>query len=246
MRLKTFVVDKILGVHDSPHRIALGVAIGIFVTWTPTIGFQMALTLALSTLCRANKVVGVPLVWISNPATLWIYIPNYLLGCKILGENPSTDALMQSLIKAFGINDHGLKERFTTLIQTLWDVLAPLMLGSVIIGAFLGAIAYAATYKGVQIFQSRRALSSSTEACGAKTSGEITDSSPKLSSDRHQLSGEAQAAEQQGTAAGTPSVPNVTEFSKDQASEAGRNSDFLPEAHPMTLSKTGEKSSAPV
>lgn len=158
LKLKTFVADKILGVHDSPHRIALGVAIGIFVTWTPTIGFQMALTLALSTLFRANKVVGVPLVWISNPATLWIYIPNYLLGCRLLGEAPSTDVLIQSLAKAFGLNDHGLKERFLTLVQTLWDVLAPLMLGSVIVGAFLGAAAYAATYKGVQIFQNRRAL----------------------------------------------------------------------------------------
>lgn len=148
-RLCHFVVHKILGVHDSPHRIALGVAIGIFVTWTPTIGFQMALTLLLSTLLRANKVVGVPLVWISNPATLWIYIPNYLLGCWLLREEPSTDRLVNALIQAFGVNDNGLRERFVVLVQTLWDVLAPLMLGSVIVGAILGAICYLATYQGV-------------------------------------------------------------------------------------------------
>lgn len=148
-RLRHFVVNKILGVHDSPHRIALGVAIGIFVTWTPTIGFQMALTVLLSTLLRANKVVGVPLVWISNPATLWIYIPNYLLGCWLLREEPSTDRLVNALIQAFGVNDNGLRERFVVLVQTLWDVLAPLMLGSVIVAALLGALCYAATYRGV-------------------------------------------------------------------------------------------------
>lgn len=166
-RLKTFVVDKILGVHDSPHRIALGVAIGIFVAWTPTIGFQMALALALSTLFRANKVVGVPLVWISNPATLWIYIPNYILGCRLLGVTPTTDRLLAALVKAFGINESGLKERFLTVVQTLWDVLAPLMLGSVIIGAALGALCYAATYKGVKVFQARRAARAEASAEGS-------------------------------------------------------------------------------
>ena len=163
-RLRTFVVDKILGVHDSPHRIALGVAIGIFVTWTPTIGFQMALTVALSALFRANKVVGVPLVWISNPATLWMYIPNYLLGCRLLGETPSTDMLLAALSKAFGVNESGLKERFMTVVQTLWDVLAPLMLGSVIIGGILGVLSYAATYKGVQVFQAKRAAAGAPPA----------------------------------------------------------------------------------
>ena len=148
-RLTHFVVHKILGVHDSPHRIALGVAIGIFVAWTPTIGFQMAITIFLATLCRANKVVGVPLVWISNPATLWLYIPNYLLGCWLLQEEPSTDRLIRALGQAFGINDNSIKERFIVLVQTLWDVLAPLMLGSVIIGAALGVICYVATYRGV-------------------------------------------------------------------------------------------------
>lgn len=148
-RLRHFVVHKILGVHDSPHRIALGVAIGIFVAWTPTIGFQMALTVLLATILRANKVVGVPIVWISNPATLWIYIPNYLLGCWLLREEPSTDRLVNALIQAFGVNDNGLRERFVVLVQTLWDVLAPLMLGSAIIAAILGAICYVATYQGV-------------------------------------------------------------------------------------------------
>lgn len=156
-RLCRFIVDKILGVHDSPHRIALGVAIGIFITWTPTIGFQMALTVFLATILRANKVVGVPIVWLSNPATLWIYIPNYLLGCWLLQEDPSTDRLIASLAQAFGLNDNGIKERFFVLIQTLWDVLAPLMLGSVIIGAILGAICYVATYQGVLAYHRWRA-----------------------------------------------------------------------------------------
>ncbi|MDR0964996.1 MAG: DUF2062 domain-containing protein [Myxococcales bacterium] len=152
-RLRHFVVHKILGIDDSPHRIALGVAIGIFITWMPLIGFQMALTLFFATLLRANKVVGVPLVWISNPATLWIYIPNYVLGCWLLGEAPSVERLTGALGQAFGLGALGLKERGILLFQTLWDTFAPLMLGSVIIGAVLAAISYVATRRGVHAYR---------------------------------------------------------------------------------------------
>ena len=69
-KIKRFFIYRVLGLNDTPHRIALGLAIGIFVTWTPTIGFQMVLTVVLSTLFRANKFVGVPFVWISNPLTV--------------------------------------------------------------------------------------------------------------------------------------------------------------------------------
>ena len=76
-RLKDFIVHKVLRLDDTPHRIALGVAIGFFVTWTPTIGIQMILVVALATLLKANKLVGVPFVWISNPFTIVpIYGPN--------------------------------------------------------------------------------------------------------------------------------------------------------------------------
>ena len=47
-RLKTFFIYRVLHVDDTPHRIALGVAAGIFIAWTPTIGFQMLLTILLA------------------------------------------------------------------------------------------------------------------------------------------------------------------------------------------------------
>ena len=87
-RLKNFFVHRVLHVDDTPHRIALGVAIGVFVAWTPTIGFQMPLTVALAWLLGANKLFSVPFVWISNPLTFVpIYMPNYLVGRWILGSD---------------------------------------------------------------------------------------------------------------------------------------------------------------
>jgi hypothetical protein len=47
-RLVRFVKLRILYANDSPHRIALGVAIGLFVAWTPLPGALMLTTLGLT------------------------------------------------------------------------------------------------------------------------------------------------------------------------------------------------------
>ena len=83
------MLHSILKADDPPHRLALGVAIALFVTFTPTIGFQSVLVVALAWLFGANKLVGLPLIWISNPATFVpIYYPAYRLGKWVLGGTP--------------------------------------------------------------------------------------------------------------------------------------------------------------
>ena len=69
-RARKFIYHNVLHADDPPHRLALGAAIGVFVAFTPTVGLQMMLTVSLAWLLRANKVIGLPVVWISNPATL--------------------------------------------------------------------------------------------------------------------------------------------------------------------------------
>jgi uncharacterized protein (DUF2062 family) len=140
-RVKRFFIYRVLHVDDTPHRIALGVAIGIFVTWTPTIGFQMILTVALATLLRSNKAVGVPFVWISNPFTLVpIYYPNYRLGCWMLGRNP----LGPAFLAGAGAGS-GWLEQIQAWWQATWQVFWPLWAGSFVVGLLLGVASYFAT-----------------------------------------------------------------------------------------------------
>ena len=140
-RVKRFFVYRVLHIDDTPHRIALGLAIGVFITWTPTIGFQMLLTVALAWLLRANKAVGVPFVWISNPFTLLpIYGPNYLVGCWVLGQ----DALSLKFLTA-AQSDGTWAERVHTWWSATWQVFWPLWVGSLVVGLFLGVLAYLAT-----------------------------------------------------------------------------------------------------
>jgi len=87
-QIRHFVFHSILHADDPPHRLALGIAIGTFVTFTPTVGLQMMIVVFLAWLFRANKVVGLPIVWISNPVTIMpIFYTCYRLGRAILGHS---------------------------------------------------------------------------------------------------------------------------------------------------------------
>lgn len=152
-RIERFFIYRVLHVDDTPHRIALGVAIGIFVTWTPTIGLQMVLTIALATLLRANKFVGVPFVWISNPATLWLYYPNYKVGRWMLpGDYPEPDFLKAIVLTG------GWPERIRTFWETTSEILAPLWIGSIVVALVLGAITYVVIRYAVVNYRNRLEL----------------------------------------------------------------------------------------
>jgi uncharacterized protein (DUF2062 family) len=68
-KLGRFITHNVLHTDDTPHQLALGVAIGIWFALLPLIGIQMILTVAVSAMFRVNKVVGLPFAWITNPFT---------------------------------------------------------------------------------------------------------------------------------------------------------------------------------
>lgn len=157
---KEFCVYRILHADDPPHRLALGIAVGMFVTFTPLIGFQMMLSVFLAWLLRANKLVGIPLVWISNPFTIIpIYYPCYQLGCAILGEkvvNSKWSHLgteWQHLI-ADPATTWGVKVRFWW--EGLMDFIGPLCLGCLIVGTFLAVASYYVSLLMIRSYRLRR------------------------------------------------------------------------------------------
>lgn len=140
-KFREFLVYRVLHVDDTPHRIALGVAIGLFIAWTPTVGFQMALTVLVAAVLRANKAAGVPLAWITNPATIApIYGTNYLLGCWLLAGHHRPGA-MRHFISAV-LTRTSLLNWLEGVLAAMNDVFWPLWLGSVLLGVMLAAPTY--------------------------------------------------------------------------------------------------------
>ena len=70
----------------SPHSVALGFAIGIYVGLTPTIPFHTFLCISLAFIFRASKVGAFSASWIANPLTIpAFYYASYKIGGFIWG-----------------------------------------------------------------------------------------------------------------------------------------------------------------
>jgi uncharacterized protein (DUF2062 family) len=146
---RDFLVHRVLHADDTPHRIALGMAIGVFIAWTPTVGFQMALVVALAWLLDANRVVGIPVVWVSNPVTFApIYLPNYYVGRWIVGSRvPPPD------FAGFANATGGWLAMVRAWWTTTWHGLLPLWLGSLVVATVLGVASYFTTHWGVVVYR---------------------------------------------------------------------------------------------
>ncbi len=89
--------------------------------------FQMIPAAILAVICRANLILSVALVWISNVFTM----PFMLLGCYHLGK-----WLLNS--QAPELTQFSFEYLFAQL-QWIW---APLLLGSIVAGLAFGILAY--------------------------------------------------------------------------------------------------------
>jgi uncharacterized protein (DUF2062 family) len=77
----------LLQLDDAPWRIALALAVGVFISCTPTLGFQTLLALLVATLARLNRAATVTGVWINLPwVTPFVYAGALKLGAVILPD----------------------------------------------------------------------------------------------------------------------------------------------------------------
>lgn len=115
--------------HLNRHSVSVAAFVGVFVALLP-IPLQMLTAAAGAIWLRCNLTLAVVLVWLTNPlTTLPVSYATYRLGAWLMGIPAEIDSFEMSL---------------EWLQQSFWDVWAPLLLGSVVSGAVLGALAYLA------------------------------------------------------------------------------------------------------
>ena len=126
----------------NPHYLAMGMAVGIFVSIMPIIPFQTLVAIALAFLVRGSKSAAVLGTWLSNPLTIpLVYYVNYKLGCTLLGYQAVLDNI------AF--------DSFSQLMELGLEVTLAMIVGGVVIGAVLGLVAYFVTFRGFVIIRRR-------------------------------------------------------------------------------------------
>ncbi len=144
---------NVLHADDPPHRLALGGAIGMFVAFTPAVGFQMMINFFLAWLLRANKVIGLPIVWITNPATIVpIYYFCYVVGRSMLGW----EAVHRDWWTRLAQPPPGWWATVAFYWSRLIEIAAPLWLGCSVIGLLLAYPTYYGLYYIVRNYRLRK------------------------------------------------------------------------------------------
>ena len=146
---------------DSPHRIALGVAIATLVAFSPTLGCHTVLALAIAAGLRANKAVCIPVVWITNPFTaVPVYWFCWRLGAGLLdgGTNPQT--VLERMSSMATLQSYGQLVEWgfwSALFGMAVELGAELWVGCTIVGLVSGGLFYGMTRWGVTVYRRRRA-----------------------------------------------------------------------------------------
>lgn len=118
----------------NPHTIALGTAVGVFISITPIIPLQTVVAVALAFLVRGSKSAAALGTWLSNPLTIpVVYYADYKLGCIVLGCKKTLDSI------AF--------DSFAQLMELGLEVTWAMIIGSLVIGSIAAIVAYFVTLR---------------------------------------------------------------------------------------------------
>jgi len=79
-RLLRYYWLRLIRLRGDPRKLALGMALGVFVGITPTVPFHMVAVLTLAPLLRVSMVTAYLGIWIMNPLTI---VPLYLLAYEV-------------------------------------------------------------------------------------------------------------------------------------------------------------------
>lgn len=128
---------------DSPQRVAAGVALGVFIGFTPTLGLQTVIYVVLAALLPVNKLAGFPAIFISNPLTA---VPLYYAAWRL------GDLVLHTLDPAWGSTQETMSwDSFASsdLTAKLFDIGIELWLGCILAGAAFALAAYVITLRVV-------------------------------------------------------------------------------------------------
>lgn len=129
---------KILRINDTPHRIALGISLGVFSGILPGSGPVFAIIIAF--IFRANKAAALlGSIVVNTWITILLVIPSTEIGGLLFGVKwTDLQAGFQDLRQNFSWRD--------LFRDTVPDILLPIAVGFLVCGLIVGIITYLVSY----------------------------------------------------------------------------------------------------
>jgi len=134
------------GFRGTPHAIAGGFSLGIFLALTPTVGVQLIIAVFLATFFKVSRPASLIGVMVTNPVTIPpIFTFNYYIGSLFL-EGPSVKEVYQHFFKIAEdmakLNVWEVTDQVKAFAETGQEMFLPLLLGSLIVATVSSLITY--------------------------------------------------------------------------------------------------------
>jgi|GEM_PF-1089722 len=224
--LKRFII-KLVELNDTPKQIALGAAIGTFVSITPTPGLQTVIAVTLAGIFRGNLIAAAAMCWVSNPLTaVPICYINYIIGAFILRLDKMLS--LSDIEKIFTPESTGIIAEFFECIKKIAEVFIsafiPMCIGSLFFGAALGVLVYFVTLKIVLKY---RALRDAHKDKKEHKQTQESEQSPQIAQEKKQNGSLPQniAQTEKKESTGAESPPTNTSNEKDETSKTSRRTE---------------------
>jgi len=161
-----YIIHRLRRLPDPPHRIARGVAAGVFVCFTPMFGFHFVLAAMLAYVMQANLLAALLATFFGNPITFPIIAAVSLeLGQRMLGM--PGDVFLPQVFAEFSRASVEAWHNFTAIFtddvtrwnrlqEFFWRVFWPYTVGGLIPGVITGVSVYMLTLPAVTAYQKRR------------------------------------------------------------------------------------------
>jgi len=160
MRHLKGLIKKLLHIEDTPERTALAYAIGIFLGFSPFLGFHTLAGLAIAFLFGLNRVAILLGVWTNTP---WWIVPFYMIatwvGMWITGFWIDWATLKE--IFQLGEDRGFMSSDFWSHIASQWGLLLSFVIGSLILCTLLSFVAYPLSLKWIKFYRLRRGMGKS-------------------------------------------------------------------------------------
>lgn len=131
---------------DSPTRIALGVACGVYTSFTPFFGFHFVVSAVLAWLIRGNIVASAIGTFFGNPLTFPFIVAICLeIGGRLMGIPINTD-----------FTGLGFHQTAVLLLQNVRSLVIPYFVGGLAPGLISAVITYLIVRPLVATYQRRR------------------------------------------------------------------------------------------
>lgn len=128
-------IRALLDLQDTPHKLALAFATGVFIAFSPTVGLHLVSCFFFAWVFRLSKIVVLTASFINNP---WTMVPMYgfciWFGIKITGADIITPDIAWNTLS--------LKNAYIILKPYLW----PFVAGTLVLGTASAILSYILFY----------------------------------------------------------------------------------------------------